>query len=509
MAKTIDDYKRDWEAANAIGDQAAMDAAHAGAEAIRAKSGYSGGDDGSQYIPLKTVPDGFTGSATTVGTYTSDQAKIKELMNKNSIAWHTADEATRKVLEQANKDLASMLGGTLTYDEASGYWSGEAAKPKVEIPSYTSTYSSQIDSLLDAVLNREEFSYDHRTDPTYLAYEDTYRRLGERAREDTLGDVASLNGGYASSWATTAASQAQNQYNQQLGDIIPTLYEAAYNRYLNEDSLRRDDLGIVRDMDQTDYNRYRDTVGDYKWQTEYETGLDQWQQEFDYTKEQNDIANSQWQQQFDWNKYMDEWNMSNTETVQKFDQMMTKWQLTGVADEEVANALGVPVGATTESYYFNKAQLELDQAKAAKGTGTGAGTPEVDFDWEKNMERTLAEASQKIHGTSQGDTKDKAAEYILTVAANRGLDMEDYYNLCGQLGIPNEVANSVLGKYENEMLEKEAAAATEGNKDYMYYAGLMGAAGTTDEARLTWLEQNKYNLPDGMYEKLLGLLGIK
>ena len=43
----IDAYKAQWAAANAAGDQAAMDKAHADAELIRAQYGYGGGADGS------------------------------------------------------------------------------------------------------------------------------------------------------------------------------------------------------------------------------------------------------------------------------------------------------------------------------------------------------------------------------------------------------------------------------------------------------------------------------
>ena len=61
--KTIEQYQQDWKDANARGDQAGMDAAHAGAEAIRAQQGYSGGADGSQHISLgSTGSSGSTGS---------------------------------------------------------------------------------------------------------------------------------------------------------------------------------------------------------------------------------------------------------------------------------------------------------------------------------------------------------------------------------------------------------------------------------------------------------------
>ena len=45
--------KQQWKTASAAGDKAGMDAAHAGAESIRAQYGYSGGGDGSEYNPLE------------------------------------------------------------------------------------------------------------------------------------------------------------------------------------------------------------------------------------------------------------------------------------------------------------------------------------------------------------------------------------------------------------------------------------------------------------------------
>lgn len=48
----IAQYTAQWDAANASGSQSVMDAAHAAVEAIRATANYSGGADGSQYIPF-------------------------------------------------------------------------------------------------------------------------------------------------------------------------------------------------------------------------------------------------------------------------------------------------------------------------------------------------------------------------------------------------------------------------------------------------------------------------
>lgn len=527
MAKTIDDYKKDWAAANAAGDTKAMEAAHAGAEALRAAAGYSGGADGSQYIPLSTtttapaptMPSGFSGSATGVGVNSNSQASIIQQMNENSKKWYTATTQEEKdALHAQNQQLAAQLGGSVSYDSKSGTWSGSAGTAVNNVGNYNSNYSTQIDSLLNSILNRQPFSYDYKTDPSYLAYEDKYKRLGDRAREDTLGNVAALNGGYASSWATTAASQAQNDYNQQLSDVIPTLYDAAYNRYLTEDNLDRSDLNLLMGMDDMYYGRYRDTVGDAQWQASFDRGAYESDRAYNYGVDRDAVADAQWEKSFDrdvlvtdrafdWQVYTDKWNMSNTEATQKFDQLMTKWQLTGVADEEVAAELGVPVGATTESYYFNKASQELNEAKFEyqkeqdKKTGSGGGNDS--FVTDKNKSLVLNEAKKKIKGTSQGNYYDDAIEYILSVAEQKGIDMKTFYSMCEELGASEDVIDKVYLNYEGEMLADEAAGAV--TKDYLYYAGLMGQQKDPE----AWLEANKYSIPYDIYENLASLNALK
>lgn len=51
--REIDEAKKRYDAAKASNDSAGMEQAHKDAEAVRARSGYSGGADGSDYIPLQ------------------------------------------------------------------------------------------------------------------------------------------------------------------------------------------------------------------------------------------------------------------------------------------------------------------------------------------------------------------------------------------------------------------------------------------------------------------------
>ena len=352
------------------------------------------------------------------------------------------------VIEALNNREAKVTATGENYGKTSAQIYAELmAQYGQQIPEYENTRSPQIDAMLDSILNREPFSYDYTTDPTYLAYEQQYKRLGDRAREDTLGDIAGLTGGYASSWAASAASQAQNDYNSQLSGIIPELYDAAYNRYLNEDSLKRDDLSILLGLEQTDYDRYRDSVGDYQWQQSFDT------------------SNDQWQQTFDWNKTVDQWNMSNTEATQKFDQLMSKWQMTGVADEEVAKGLGVPVGATTESYYFNSAQLALDQAKLSMSQQQAAKADKAESEANAEKAATINRIAEqaKIAAQNGAEGSYSGANFILDTMADykntlgAALTYSDYMAIGTQAGIPDYILEDAYYDRADEIVK-------EGNK---------------------------------------------
>ena len=185
---------------------------------------------------------------------------------------------------------------------------------------YTSKYESQLADALDKVTNRQDFTYDPLKDASYQALAKIYTKRGEQARQNTLGDAAALTGGIASSYATSAAAQAQSDYNQQLAAQIPALQEAAYNRYMNDYNMNVSALGALRDAEDAAYGRYRDTVADKQWQygaawDDYRAGVSdsQWQQSFDRDKYESDrnynyqvnrdkTTDKQWQQEFNLKK---------------------------------------------------------------------------------------------------------------------------------------------------------------------------------------------------------------
>lgn len=137
---------------------------------------------------------------------------------------------------------------------------------------YVSKYGDQIQALLDKILNRDPFKYDFNADPMYQMYKDRYLQQGRMAMQDTMGDAAALTGGYGNSYAATAGQQAYQSYLQGLNDRIPDLRDFAYNAWLNEGNNMRSDLSTLQGLDDTDYGRYRDTVGDYYTDLNYYYG---------------------------------------------------------------------------------------------------------------------------------------------------------------------------------------------------------------------------------------------
>lgn len=163
---------------------------------------------------------------------------------------------------------------------------------------YQGQYSGQVQSMLDKIMNRQEFNYDMNADPLYQQYKGQYTALGQNAMRDTVGNAAALTGGYASTAAVSAGQQAYNQYLQQLGNIVPELYNAAFNRYQAEGNDLYNRMGILQNLDSTDYGRYRDMVSDYYNNLNYYGNKENTLYNRDYTLGRDEVSDSQWERQF-------------------------------------------------------------------------------------------------------------------------------------------------------------------------------------------------------------------
>ena len=201
-------------------------------------------------------------------------------------------------------------------------------------PDYTSRYDETIQSMIKDMLERPEFSYDPDSDVVWQSYQKAYGREGDRATQNALGAAAAASGGMPSSYATTAAAQAGNYYAAQAADKIPELYEAAYNRYLNEFNMDASKIGIVQGQEQTDYNRYLDELG--QWNTD---------RNFEYNKFAGDRAQWNADREFAYNQLLDE---INSQTQQRQEALDFANMAAQYGDYNYLKDLGIDTSALEE-----------------------------------------------------------------------------------------------------------------------------------------------------------------
>lgn len=246
-------------------------------------------------------------------------------------------------------------------------------------PTYESKYDPKIDEILNEILNREDFSYNAENDPLYQQYAEMYQREGDRAAKNTLADAAASAGGM-NSYAITAANQAASNYNAQLNDKIPELYQLAYDMYLRDKESKVEDLGILQQMDDSQYGRYRDTMADYKDD-----------RNFAYGAYQDDVSQGNWQTNFDYNKLVNdrnyntdeawknkEWNAAQDETAlnnSRYDQETAKeevWNLISLGVTPSADLIA-RAGMNQSDVNLAVAAVKAQNTKTSGGSSGGSG----------------------------------------------------------------------------------------------------------------------------------------
>lgn len=170
---------------------------------------------------------------------------------------------------------------------------------------FESKYEGQISDILDNILNRPKFSYtaeDMTNDDLYKMYRDQYMRQGNLAMRDTMGNAASLTGGYGNTYASAAGQQAYDNYVSMLNDKALDFYDRAYQRYNDEGQNLYNQMNVVTGLDNTDYQRYRDTVSDYYNDLNYYNGRYNQEYGYDYGQYQDQVAADRWAQEFAFQK---------------------------------------------------------------------------------------------------------------------------------------------------------------------------------------------------------------
>lgn len=123
-AEIMKAYQAEWERAQALGDKEGMDRAHTNAETLRAGYGYSGGNDGSQYLPIKQEEDTLTKIG--LPTYQPQVDYVDNLYeaqkNKALAALQSSYDKSRLELENSMKEIPA------TYQAQANQIAAEALK---------------------------------------------------------------------------------------------------------------------------------------------------------------------------------------------------------------------------------------------------------------------------------------------------------------------------------------------------------------------------------------------
>lgn len=182
--------------------------------------------------------------------------------------------------------------------------------------------TEQVNAGMDKLANPEPWSYNYQEDPAWQAMRKEYLREADRGTRDAMAAAAGMTGGVPSTAAVAAGQQAGNYYRAQLADRIPELMRDDYSRYMQGRDASRADLSLLSSIEA---QRAADSLG---------------------------------LQQFDWQKEGDLWQRNYQEQQAAIAAAMNRWETLGYADQGVADALGVPVGTSTQDAKYRAWQMQ-------------------------------------------------------------------------------------------------------------------------------------------------------
>lgn len=246
--------------------------------------------------------DTLSSIAKQYGTSVNELASANGISNPNLIiAGKNLTIPTSKAATQVTLDGGGSSSSSNTQNAGYTY-------TPFEYNDYNWVNQDKLDDYVSKYENRDPFSYDFNTDALYQQYKDKYIKQAKMASADVMGQAAAMNGGYGSSYAQTVGNQAYQAQIGQLNDVIPELYQLAYDKYnqqgqdmLNMISLLRGEREFDYGQYSTDrnlamtehtnsegykYGAYRDAIEDDQWQKTYEEGKRQYDEQMAFQKQQ-------------------------------------------------------------------------------------------------------------------------------------------------------------------------------------------------------------------------------
>lgn len=346
--------------------------------------------------------DGIVGN----NTWTSlSGGATSNIVNKNQ-AISTSNAAQAKQPVEKNRPVYQKSESVLSTEKSLSDW--EQNKPEA----YNSKYSQEIENILNSILNREKFSYNINADPLYNQYREQYVNNGKKAMLDTIANATALTGGYANSYAVSAGNQAYNNHLNNLNEIALDLYDRAYSVYQDEGKINLEKLGVLNDLDKSDYSKYNDAVNNYYKNGEY------------LLKKLSDMSESEYE------RFLDEMKFYETDRDYNYQKYLDELEQQQFYDE-----LNFSKDKFSKELEFKKAEAERDQ---------------------KNKDRSYNLSVSKRNSSGGSGSKNKTTGSTNTQATIMPKTYQQFVYLTGNSGILTErefyakpSSKKEYGSYEN------------------------------------------------------------
>lgn len=270
-----------------------------------------------------------------------------------------------------------------------------------------STYWGKVNDTMNAIENRQPFTYDLNGDMLYQQYKNQYTHLGDLAMRDTMGQAAALTGGYGNSYAQTVGQQTYQGYLQQLNDKIPELYQLALDQYNREGEDLYNKLSAYGNLYNTEYGEHRDSVTD------------------------------------SYNNLSQLTNLYGIKSDEEFRNWSTMEELNADANRMALEKLATTYGLSAEQVSA-LVDADLKSRQIAASTSKGTGTSEIN-----SLVNELKSAQKK------GD--DTLYKYIANLS---GYDDSVVLAALDSAGIPR----SFVLDYEEDLVKKRLAGEVAGGK---------------------------------------------
>jgi len=384
------------------------------------------------------------------GAYTPSAAVTNAQNKVQNLEANKPGEYTPTAREQAaDAQLQSALNskpGAYTPSESvqaaqSALNSVLASKPQ----NFQSKYGEALNNILLQIQNPKEFKYEFNGDNLFKAYADLYTQNGRQASMNAMGQAAALTGGYGNSYAQQVGNQAYDEYLRALYDKGLELHDRAYQKYADQRADLYNQYGAISDADKTDYNRYRDTVGDWKDDRAFYADRYDTERNFDYGKYRDDKG--------DWYKdvdlYTDLYRDERNTGYERHRDNVSDWY----KDYENANNAykyedekdytqhrdNVSDWKDLLSYYTDEANNERD-------FDYGAYTDMLEFDegvrqFNAELDEKIRQFNESLDWEKMSEQQKYAAQYVMSILANGQMPSEE---LLRQAGLSAEDAAKMM-----------------------------------------------------------------